>query len=486
MNKNRDFALVYINGVENKIKGPDLFMMLADFLRYQKNQTGTKIVCAEGDCGACSVLKLDQHGNYVAINSCIINMAQLDGANIVTVEGLSHDEGKSLSDVQQSIVDHHATQCGFCTSGFAVTLTALAEKGLKFGQDRLQKKEVQNALTGNLCRCTGYTSLLEAGTDLQISKYESLKKRFTTKQILQSLKQNKKSPLLVKSDEVDFYAPTVMKDAVRFLTRNRQARIIAAGTDLGVLVNKGKLTYDKLLSLHLIEDLSKIKKRSGKVYVGAGVTLACLQEYLHQEVPEFFRFLELFASPQIKNVATLIGNIANASPIGDTAPFLLVMEARLYLQGPKGKRILPLEEFFLGYKKTALKTAEIIVGIEFKLPLKRELLCLKKASQRKHLDISTLNFAGSVGFDRKGRVEKIRLAMGGIAPYPMRLKKVENFLEGKELNSAVLSQSAQILQEEISPISDLRGSSTFRRILAERYFREFLLSYDHRLSECEL
>jgi len=468
----RDFLLIYINGQAVEIKGEKASMMLADFLRYELRLTGTKIVCAEGDCGACTVLKYNSRkGYFEPINSCITTLFQLDGSSIVTV-----DHRETLSPIQKSMMTVHASQCGFCTPGFVMALTGLAEKKTKNKEEKISEREVKNCLTGNLCRCTGYQPIVRAGQKMNLKEYECLSKIYFTKKQRDHLKKIFQIPLKINDGEFEIYAPKTLKDASKYLLKNKTSKIISGGTDLGVLFNKGKFQPTKYLSLHLIQELYEVKKiKSSHLRVGARVTLSELRSHCKEVIPELARFLDIFASPQIKNVATLAGNLANASPIADTPPFLLAVNCIQHIFGPNGYREVALDEFYLGYKKTNFKNGEIIAFVEFEIPRKNENLSLYKSSQRKDLDISCVNAAFRLEI-KSNQILSARLALGGVGPTPMRLKKTEKLLLKKNVNSETLELACRSLQGEIAPISDLRGSHAFRRVTAENFFRHFFMN----------
>jgi len=487
--KLRNSVVFYLNGVRHEVGAEHARMMLSDYLRYEKSLTGTKVVCAEGDCGACSVLKLFPHeapkgslkNTFIPMNSCITTVAQMDGASLITVDALASGDprdSKNLSPVQSAMVNGHGSQCGFCTPGFVVTLTGAIENKLcqKKSGTHLTPQEAKNALTGNLCRCTGYQPIIDAATSIELKKCESIKDRFYSKTQELDLKKVQSTPLLVKNDLFSLYAPRTAKDAARYLAKNKTARMIAASTDLGVLSNKGKLKFEKLISLHLVSDLYDLKKiGTGRVSVGARVTLSELRYFLKDLVPQFATFLDIFASPQIKNVATLIGNVGNASPIADTPPFLLVSDAIVHVVGARGKRKIPLEKFYLGYRKTALKTGEIITSIDFAIPKKGQSLALYKTSQRKDLDISIVNAAIRVNWTnaKKTVIKDVNIAMGGIAATPLRLVKTEKLLKGAILSDETLMKAVAALHSEMTPLSDLRSSSSYRRVIVENMFMKF-------------
>ena len=467
----RDYVFFYLNGKPCEIRGARASLMLSDFLRYEAGLTGTKVVCAEGDCGACSVLRRSPWSGdraFEPINACITTLAQMDGSSLVTVEALA--PAGELTPVQSAMVTCHGSQCGFCTPGFVMALTGLVEKKLTTRKKTIDKKEAKNALTGNLCRCTGYRPILDAATALSVGRCAPLTEKYFTVAMQKRLRAEVKRPLRIETDEFTFFAPTRAIEVARHLAKNRRARIVGAGTDLGVLVNKRKLRYEHLVSLHLIPELYVLKKKEKRLRIGGRVTLAEFRRATEKEIPELARFLDLFASPQIKNVATLVGNLVNASPIADTPPFLLVAGTVVTILGKSGKREVPIEKFFLGYRKTALKPGEWVSEVEIDIPAVNESLRLRKISQRKDLDISCVNLAARYSPDRR----EMRLALGGVAATPVRLPKTEKFLKGKAITRELFAPALALMQSEISPLSDLRGSAAFRRVLAENLLEDCL------------
>lgn len=478
----RNLAVVFINGQSHKISAEKAGMMLADFLRQELGMTGTKVVCAEGDCGACTVLRNDsvirgvRTSKFLPVNSCIMTMAQLDGSSLVTVDALAKEQ--ELTPVQKSMMSCHGSQCGFCTPGFVMALTGLVEKKLAMKTpSAISAKEAKNATTGNLCRCTGYQPIVDAAVNVDVEKCEPVSARFQSREQLRELRAVVDEPLLLESEHFSFYAPTTIKDAANYLKKNLETRVLAAATDLGVVHNKWKQRLTRLMSLHLVRELYGITSiKGGRLRVGARVTLTELRESLEDKAPEFARFLDIFASPQIKNVATLVGNVANASPIADTPPFLLVSDAVVEAVGAKGKRVIPLEKFYLGYRKIDLRQGEFIAAISFALPSSTETLVVRKVSERKDLDISSVNAAFKIAWadESKSKIKIAKLAYGGIAATPVRLAKTESLLSGQELNMTVIDVALTSLQAEINPIGDVRGSAAFRRVLAENLLRGFL------------
>ena len=479
----RSSVVFYLNG-QRQVAGPaEARMMLADFLRYRRGLTGTKIVCAEGDCGACTVLRLGPamlkgESQYVSINSCITTVAQMDGSSLVTVEAL-RSQARELSPVQTAMVAAHGSQCGFCTPGFVMALAAKVEAKKNSGDPSgITWQEAKNALTGNLCRCTGYQPILDAACAIDIGACESLRTRYHSPKQARDLRQVCAEAVTLEDKDFSFFAPTNWKELATYAKRRRGWQLLAAGTDLGVVHNKRKARMRHLVSLHLIKELYQIRSMPGRrVLVGARVTLTQLRHWLQDRIPEFSSFLDLFASPQIKNVATLVGNVGNASPIADTPPFLLAMDAQLLLRSASGDtRVVALEKFYRGYRKTAMRPGEIIAAIEWQLPSAHEQLKLYKVSQRKDLDISTVNAAFRLLWQdgQRKKLRAARVVLGGIAAIPCRLPDVEKKLCQGGWHFESRNELLSCLQAAIQPISDLRGSAEHRRLLAENLLVRFL------------
>lgn len=487
--------LFYLNGQRRQVGAEHAHLMLADYLRYVAGLTGTKIVCAEGDCGACTVLRHNPAGRlqspqFLPVNSCIMPVAQLDGCSIVSVDAIS--QGDKLSPVQESMRSCHASQCGFCTPGFVMALTGLVEKKLMTKAAGITEQEAKNACTGNLCRCTGYKPIVDSAVKISLSQCQSVSERYFSKKQADELRQVRKTPVLLSNENYEYFAPTSLKQARQYLLKHKDARLLGAATDLGVVHNKGKVRLKRILSLHLIPELYEIQQikpakktakskkpkaasESPRISFGARVTFSEARDALKTSFPEASQYLDIFASPQIKNIATLVGNVANASPIADTPPWLLVCDTKVQVFGAKGLRTIPLEEFFVGYRKTALKAGEFILALEFGLPKKDERIALRKISERKDLDISSVNAAFRLVWENKSRrkISNFQMALGGVAATPVRLKKTEAFLKGASLDASTLDRAAALVQTEIEPLSDVRGSAAFRRCLVDGVFRRF-------------
>src|SRR5438132_6705015 len=345
----RDYVLIYVNGKRYEIRDETAFSSLSDFLRSDLGLVGTKVVCAEGDCGACTVLVGRPDGNdlrYETVDSCIQFLYQLDCKHVVTVEGLT--QNGALHAVQQALVEHHGSQCGFCTPGFVMALAGLFEEKPATDPERLRL-----ALTGNLCRCTGYLPILEAGLALDPKTMVTLAEQYSSGAIVQDLHQHALEPVFIAGRRT-FFSPRHLQAALDFKACHPEAMIVSGGTELGVLRNKKGLDPPALLSLTSVPGLSEITCADDTVIIGANVTWTQIEAYMKQAVPEFHKIIIRFGSPQIRNVATLIANIAHGSPIADSLPFLLITDAELELVCQGGSRRVRINDFYTGYKTTSL------------------------------------------------------------------------------------------------------------------------------------
>lgn len=468
----RSTVLLYINGKRHLIKGDAATQTLSEYLRSTCRLTGTKIVCAEGDCGACTVL----HGtlppqnraasklSFNAINSCIKPLYLLDCSHIITIEGV--EKNGELHPIQQAMVDSHGSQCGFCTPGFVMALAGFFET-----KRIATEKRIKNCLTGNLCRCTGYQGIIKAACQLTDKKFDSLAERYHSAAIVEDIRQHRSEALLIEGSESIIHAPTSLQEACAI--KRQHSTIVASATDLGVCINKQGMNPNHVISLQLIDELYRLEEKNHELYVGARVTLTELEKYIEEKIPVFADFLKIFASPQIKNTGTLVGNVANASPIADTPPFLLVADAVIEMASSSGTRSVKINEFYKAYKKIDLNTDEIITAIRIPLPPKTDILKCYKVSQRKDLDISCVNAAFRLTLAKNNLIEKIHIAYGGVAPTSCRLKNIETFMQGKAFTPETIEQAALMLTNEISPISDVRGSAAFRLQLSQNLLRKF-------------
>lgn len=470
----RNFIQLYINGKPYQISGDTAFLSLANYLRYERQATGTKIVCEEGDCGACSVLlgrPKDGQMVYHPVNSCIQFLYQLDGTHIVTVEGLKL--GNDLNPVQQAMVDEHGAQCGYCTPGFVVTLCGLLDSK----PAQLSCQDIKDGLTGNLCRCTGYEPILRAGMSVEIPQIQSLQSLYPPQAMLNEFEARQQESVKIESGGRIFFKPVTLDEAAMFKAEHPGTAIVSGGTDVGVICNKRGVEYAVLMSTAHLPGIRAIESQTASdgcevLRVGAGVTLAELERFIKDRVPEFYRILNVFGAPQIKNAGTLAGNIANGSPIGDSLPFLMVMDATVELTGTQGSRSVNMNQLYKGYRTLDIQPDELITHIQIPLPVEGELLKLYKVSKRKHLDISAFTAAIRLTVLNK-EITSARLAYGGVGPVVMRLPETEAFLVGKPVSEQVFREAGRLARQEVTPISDVRGSQAFRLQLAENILMKF-------------
>lgn len=466
----REQLVLYVNGRRLEVAGSDAFLPLSEFLRTRLRLTGTKVVCAEGDCGSCSVLVgrndlVTGSLDYRAVDSCIQLMFQLDGTHIVTVEGLRN--GEELSPVQRSMVELHGSQCGYCTPGFVVAMTGLLENKTQPTED-----EWRCGLTGNLCRCTGYTSILAAGRQAASVPQQSIAELYPDQEMCAEFAQLASKPLTIRSPAQLIFSPVKLPAATEFLAANPAAKIVAGGTDVGVQINKRIIAPEKFLDLNRIPELTSVAVAGNQIVCGARACWIDLEAICKSEVPEFAAIISIFGSPQIRHVGTIGGNIVNASPIADALPFLFVTDAELAIAGPQGSRTVNINSFYHGYRKTDLKPGELLKHIRIPLPTANQQLSLYKVSRRRDLDIST--FTAAILLDVVGeQIQEARIALGAVGPTVLRAKRTEAFLRGKPFSEAVMQAAGELAVEEVTPISDVRGSADFRWQLTRNVFLKF-------------
>jgi len=456
--------------------------VVLDFLRRERRLTGTKEGCREGDCGACMVLLGElQSGKagvfYTAVNSCLLPLGDVEGKHLVSIEGLN-PAGKPddavddlpLNPIQKQMVEQGAIQCGFCTPGFVVALT-----GYLLSHRRWTYDQAVDALAGNICRCTGYASIKRAVGEL----LEHLGRRLAERQI-------RSDSDYLKTLVVEGIVPEYFLEVPSRLSKLRSEREVAAasgpstfvagGTDLFVQKADELLEEDNLSFASGHDELKRIRIEKQRIVLGAGLCMDELGDLpiLKEQLPYFEQALRLIASAPIRRRATLGGNIANASPIGDFTVILLALGAVLELRehgNGKAAREVRLEDFYKGYKDLDKKKGEIIDSIV--LPLGAQgIFNFEKVSRRKHLDIASVNSAAWIRSSGEV-IEQVRLSAGGVAPIPLFLARASTFLEGRRISEENLDGMLQIAQEEISPISDVRGSAEYKRLL----LRQLLLAH---------
>jgi xanthine dehydrogenase small subunit len=425
------------------------------YLRRDAGRCGTKEGCASGDCGACTVVLAEPQGDalsYRTVNACLTFMPAVHGKQLITVEDLKH-RGE-LHHVQQAMVDNHASQCGFCTPGFVMSLFALEKQ-----QQTFSVAQTQHALSGNLCRCTGYRPIMDAAKAIcdapQPDQFDA-----DARLTLDKLRAISATGEPVSIDEL----------ADRYLAQP-DARLVAGGTDLALEVTQRYQRLPELISLSHIPELKVITLTGQAIHIGAAASLSECMPVLHDEFPEFGELLERFASQQIRNQGTFGGNIANGSPIGDGGPVLLALGASLLLRRGAEQRELPLDKFFLGYRKTALQPGEFIeqIRIPRNSGVARQLR-IYKVSKRLEDDISAVCAALHIEV-QKGVVIHARVAFGGMAEVAKRAISCEAQLLGQPWQTATIERACQALELDYTPISDFRASREYRMQVAKNLLR---------------
>ncbi|MET0753274.1 MAG: FAD binding domain-containing protein [Pyrinomonadaceae bacterium] len=431
-----------------------------DFVRYHKNLKGTKIGCREGDCGACTILVgelSDDSVNYRSQTSCLMPLANARGKHIVTVEGINKT-GDELTAVQKAMVDESGTQCGFCTVGFVMSLT-----GFCVDETEKNSEMAVSSIDGNICRCTGYKSIERAAENIKC-------------QISDTGEQKSSLETAIEKDIVPEYFSGIKEKLENLKSEisdsgNRKSQIanrkffVGGGTDLYVQ-RHDEMVYAPAENLFDDSDLRRIEENGEFIEVGASATVTdLLVSPIFQRVfPKFYKHLKLVSSTPIRNMATLAGNFVNASPIGDMTAWFMALDASIVLSGD---RELHLREFYLGYKQLAKTDDEFITKIRFRKDFNH--FNFEKVSKRTYLDISSVNSAISLKVE-DDKIKEAHVSAGGVAPIPLYLEKTSRFLRGKEIEEETISGAIEILQSEISPISDVRGSETYKRLLLQQLF----------------
>lgn len=437
-----------------------------ELLRETLGATGTKEGCASGDCGACTVAigetGPDGELRYHSANACITPAHQLNGRHLVTVDGLA--DGNQLHPAQAAMVKCHGSQCGFCTPGIVMSLFTLHEQQRREPDKALAPltpQRLEAALGGNLCRCTGYRPIRDAA----LSMNEHPEHR--------PLWMDAAAPApktTTAAGESLFAQPTTLAELTECLKRHPEARLVAGATDLWLESTQRLARFERLIDVTRVAELNVIEEttledgRRGW-WIGAAVTYSRIEPLLQEHFDAFAHLLHRLGSSQIRNRGTLGGNVANASPIGDTPPVLLALGSRLRLVGPKGERELPLDDFFLDYKRTALQQGEAIRALFLPHPVEGETLKVWKLSKRREDDISAVLGAFAWRLE-DGVLRDVRLAFGGMAGIPKRAAQAEAALEGKAPSSAAFQAARLALSQDFQPMSDVRGSAHYRQVSA--------------------
>jgi xanthine dehydrogenase small subunit len=371
------------------------------------------------------------------------------------------------------MIDHHGSQCGFCTPGFVVAMTGLLEE-----QDALDESSMRCGLTGNLCRCTGYTPVLDAGRHIDLERHHRVAQQYDSEPMLSEWRQRRGQTIEVAAEWDEqrhvFASPPDLDGALRFLAEHPDATIVAGATDIGVRINKSLTIPAKVLDLNRVAELDSVTVENGELILGSRASWTAIEEVCEELVPEFYNIVAVFGAPQIRHVGTIGGNIANASPIADSLPFLFVMDSILELRSATGRREVNINDFYKGYKKLDMQPGELITQIRIPLPADDELLKLYKVSRRRDLDIASFTAAIRMRIDGD-TITDAAIAFGAVGPTVIRARRTENFLRGKPLDEDTMRRAGDIAVAEITPISDVRGAADYRYQLT----RNILLKFFH-------
>jgi xanthine dehydrogenase small subunit len=432
-------------------------MTVLDYLRLNARLTGTKEGCAEGDCGACTIVMAplgDETSHYIAVNSCLMMMPQLDGHAVLTVEGLAGRDG-ALHSVQKSLVEADATQCGFCTPGFVMAMFAFAH-----GAEERSDETIHEALAGNLCRCTGYRPIVEACRVMQADPPGC-----------SGTNPDAPDPMEKYQSASQLYlAPRTLDQMAEAKASHPDAIILAGGTDLGLRVSKDRVTFPAIISTRGVDALREINDDNGVLTIGGCVTYTQALPYLDKHFPSFATLVRRIGSRQIRNLGTFAGNLANASPIGDTIPCLMSLGAEITLRSRKGERCVAVEDFILGYRKTALAVDEFIRSIAIPLLPAGTRFTAYKLSKRFDQDISTVVAAFRLRVD-DGKMSELRAAYGGMAAQAARAKAVETSIIDKPWTAEALKDIDAALARDFQPMTDHRGTDAYRLRAAANLIR---------------
>jgi len=491
-----------LNDEEITLTQFDPNLTVLHYLREIRQHSGSKEGCASGDCGACTVVIAELSENlqtlqYKSINACISFIGSLHGKQLITVEHLkpqacaansSELKQEQLHSVQQAFVDNHASQCGFCTPGFVMSSFALAkqkeqQQAQNSSAQNISRQDVEHALAGNLCRCTGYKSIIEAAisatNDVEVDKFSQ-----NEQQTIASLQAiNLAESLNVVSDNQHYFAPKSANELAQLLLEHPNATLVAGGTDLALLVTQQGKSFEPLVYLGNVAELKQLSQSKEQISIGAAVPYSQFTYLLEKPFPELTKMILRIGSTQIRNLGTLGGNIGNASPIGDMPPALIALSAAMTLQKGANKRKIAVEDYFKDYKVTDLAESEFIKNITIPTLNKNQQFKVYKISKRIDDDISAVLAAFCVELtpqiqgvasstNNKPQIKSIKIAFGGMAAIPKRALLCEQALLGKTWQQSSIDAAKQALLKDFQPMSDVRASSEYRLMVAQNLLQK--------------
>ena len=457
-----------------EICNPDPNETLLNFVRTELKKTGTKEGCAEGGCGACTVVLGELKNNdinYTAVNSCITFLPTLTGKQLILVEDLISKDN-SLHPVQEAMVKCHGSQCGFCTPGFIMSLFSMFKNYSKFKED-----VIKDSIAGNLCRCTGYKPIIKAAKSLQTkNKIDHFSKN--KKKTISLLKKIGNKSIVIYKNDKRYFAPRYVSELKKIIKQNPESKLLSGGTDLSLIVTKDRQDIESTIYMNSIRELNYIKNNNKYIEIGATTPLSDFEKYIKKYYPDFNKILNRYGSTQIRNVATIAGNIATASPIGDNLPLLLVLDCQIVLQSIKKIKILPINDFFISYRKTKLREGQFIHSVRIPI-FNKNIFKAYKISKRFDDDISSVCAAFNLRIENK-KIKEIKIAYGGMASIPKRATYCEKVLLNSSITEDIIDKAKNALEKDFHPISDMRASGKYRKIIAKNLLEKCFLEINKK------
>jgi len=460
-----------LNGKPRQLRDVDPAMTLLYYLRKVERLTGTKEGCAEGDCGACTVALSECDGGRLrhrAVNACILLLPMLEGCAITTVEHLSKDG--CLHPAQRALIAAHGSQCGFCTPGFVMSLYVAY-----LSEPKPDRGRIDDLLAGNLCRCTGYGPIIRAAQAMYDLPRPNGDAEGQLRAAIAAVAHDDR--VLLESDGRRFFSPASLDDLARLCLEHPDAVIVSGATDVGLWITKLHRDIRTFIHTGRVAELRAIKDDGTTLAIGAGATFSDLEHVFLRRYPDFGELVRRFSAQQVRNRATIGGNSANGSPIGDAAPALIALGARLVLRKGASLRTIPLESFFIGYNRQDRQRGELLQAIEVPIIGPDRLKCYK-LSKRFDSDISAVCGCFNIAID-DGTVAEPRICYGGLAATPKRARHVEAALAGRPWTMATVSAALPHLERDFSPLDDLRGSAAYR----SRAAKNLLIKYFHETQQ---